>query len=125
MQLIGQRFQKTRIIIGHHDTETDKFSIQALEGGTVPYHEPVFDAALKDIGRSQSSFYNMQQNEIAFLIAEDLFKTRNLAKLTQVFEESEIRKVYLQELMRTLKISERKAKTIYGKKQVEEQKGTG
>lgn len=70
---------------------------------------------------------SMQQNEIAFLIAEDLFKTRNLAKLTQVFEESEIRKVYLQELMRTLKISERKAKTIYGivKKQVEEQKGTG
>ena len=46
---------------------------------------------------------------------------------TQVFEESEIRKVYLQELMRTLKISERKAKKIYGivKKQVEEQKGTG
>lgn len=70
---------------------------------------------------------SMQQNEIAFLIAEDLFKTRNLSKLTQVFEESEIRKVYLQELMRTLKISERKAKTIYGivKKQVEEQKGTG
>ena len=70
---------------------------------------------------------SMQQNEIALLIAEDLFKTRNLAKLTQVFEESEIRKVYLQELMRTLKISERKAKKIYGivKKQVEEQKGTG
>ncbi len=69
----------------------------------------------------------MQQNEIALLIAEDLFKTRNLSKLTQVFEESEIRQVYLQELMRTLKISERKAKKIYGivKKQVEEQKGTG
>ena len=70
---------------------------------------------------------SMQQNEIALLIAEDLFKTRNLSKLTQVFEESEIRKVYLQELMRILKISERKAKKIYDivKKQVEEQKGTG
>ena len=88
---------------------------------------PVKARVVKEAARYQYSSMMEYKSEIPDLIAEDLFKTRNLAKLTQVFEESEIRKVYLQELMRTLKISERKAKKIYGivKKQVEEQKGTG
>ena len=68
-----------------------------------------------------------QQNEIALLIAEELFKTKNLSHLTQVFEEREIRQVYLQEIKRILRISEKKAKQLFNtvKKQVEEQKGTG
>ena len=47
--------------------------------------------------------------------------------MTQVFEDREIRQVYLQEIKRILRISEKKAKQLFNtvKKQVEEQKGTG
>ncbi len=68
-----------------------------------------------------------QQNEIALLIAEELYKIKDLSKLMQVFEEREVRQVYLQEIKRILRISEKKAIRIYNavKKQIEEQKGTG
>ena len=52
------------IITGHHDTEADIFSVQALEGGAVAYHEPFFNAFLEYIIGGQAVPGNSDQNEV-------------------------------------------------------------
>lgn len=55
---------------------------------------------------------NMQQNEVACLIAEELSRKHNLLLTSQVFEENAIREEYIQGLRQILKISGKKAKEL-------------
>ena len=52
------------IIIGHHDTEADVFSVQALEGGAVAYHEPFFYAVFEHIIGGEPGLCDPEQNEV-------------------------------------------------------------
>ena len=54
----------------------------------------------------------IQQREIAFLLAEKMFEEYQLPLLMQVFEEKRIREEYIGQLKRTLKISLRKARQL-------------
>lgn len=54
----------------------------------------------------------LQQREVAFVIAQEIFEEYKLSLLCQVFEEKKIREAYVGRLKERLKISEKKAREL-------------
>ena len=61
---VFQHFNKAGIVLRHHDAEPYKFSIQALEGGTVTDYQALADAGFKNIIRGKAWFQDLKKNEV-------------------------------------------------------------
>ena len=61
---VFQHFNKEGIVLRHHDAEPYKFSIQALEGGTVTDYQALADAGFKNIIRGKAWFQDLKKNEV-------------------------------------------------------------
>lgn len=59
-------FQEPVVVPGHHNTETDEFSVKMLERGTVADDQPVFCAGFKQLKRSEPFFHYFQKKKFAF-----------------------------------------------------------
>lgn len=59
-----QHRQKPSIILRHHNTESYKFPVQALEGRTVTDHHALSDAGFKYVIGGQSVFQDPEQDKV-------------------------------------------------------------
>lgn len=57
-------FQEPVVVPGHHNTETDEFSVKMLERGTVADDQPVFCAGFKQLKRSEPFFHYFQKKSL-------------------------------------------------------------
>lgn len=66
----------------------------------------------KEIFQDVTDEIRQQQEEIAMLVAEKIFREKELFLITQVFEEKNVREEYILLLKQTLKISQKRAKEL-------------